>query len=94
MYGALEKRASNPFGLLLACFLICFGVPQTATGAESVHRLTLYYTNDLEGRLLPSAFMGESSRGGFARLVSVLGRADKDALILDAGDALGEAALA
>ncbi|MFT5378334.1 MAG: 5'-nucleotidase/UDP-sugar diphosphatase, partial [Candidatus Latescibacterota bacterium] len=42
----------------------------------------------------PSAFMGESSRGGFARLVSVLGRADKDALILDAGDALGEAALA
>ena len=60
----------------------------------SVHRLRIFHTNDLEGRLLPGSYFDEPSRGGFARLLTVLEAADDRSLILDSGDALGEETLA
>ena len=77
---------------LLACLLVFQGTARV--GAEEIQRVTIFHTNDLEGRLLPSTYFDEPGRGGFARLVAMLGGADDRTLILDAGDALGESQLA
>lgn len=58
--------------------------------------LTILHTNDLGGLLLPSAYYDEPERGGFARLLGVLKSqgAPESTLVLDGGDALGDAPLA
>lgn len=60
---------------------------QEPTRGES---LTILHTNDLVGRLRPGAYFDET-RGGMARLVRLLRELDADgnALIVDAGNALG-----
>jgi 2',3'-cyclic-nucleotide 2'-phosphodiesterase (5'-nucleotidase family) len=58
---------------------------------EEPHTLTIYYTNDLQGRLLPGAYYDEAGLGGFPRLCQALKGAAQDSatLVVDGGDALG-----
>ncbi len=57
--------------------------------------LTIFHTNDLQGQLLPAPYFDEADRGGFPRLLHLLGQAagDSAALVVDAGDATGPSQL-
>ncbi|MBM3276493.1 MAG: hypothetical protein FJY95_00210 [Candidatus Handelsmanbacteria bacterium] len=72
--------------LLALVWLLCrmgFTVAQSQT-------LTIYHTNDLQGQLLPGPSYDELL-GGFRRLCQALkgAAADRAALVVDGGDALG-----
>ena len=68
--------------------------PKTPDSASLEH-LTILFTNDLKGRLLPGPYF-EETRGGMARLVTLLRDVDpnREALIVDGGDAFGPGQMA
>ena len=67
----------------------------TSPESAGLEQLTILFTNDLKGRLLPGPYF-EETRGGMARLVTLLSEVDPngEALIVDGGDALGPDQLA
>ncbi len=77
---------------LLLCSLLLWRFGPAAAATQT---LTIYHTNDLEGKLLASPYYDEGELGGFPRLCQLLKplAQDNNTLIVDGGDALGSDAL-